>query len=153
MWKLIYNVMEFRKFLEAKEDDISDTLSKLPKSHKKLVDGYKIEFQNGSSLQGDGSHVGYVDDEKKKIVIAAPWNYSRCHTLLHEIAHLIYKEKMTPELRKEWAILVKNTKNKQKQDAEELFAHTYACFYMKLYCPKICDHVKWNEFIEKKVPN
>jgi hypothetical protein len=143
----------FRQFIESKEEeDVKQFLTKLPKGHQELVKGFSVKFQGGNTLKGDSGHVGIIDFQKNTINIAAPFRYSRCHCLGHEIAHLIYEKLMTPELKKEWLALVKKTPDRDKQDAEELFAHAYACHYLSSHCPKIHDHPEWHEFIQKRVP-
>lgn len=137
----------FKIFLESEvEKNVKNMISKLPKGHQKLLKGYKFRYTPGNTLKGDDQHIGYI--HKDKIVVAAPWNYGREFTTLHEIGHLVYEYKMTPELKKEWAKIVKNTKNKQNQNAEELFCMAYACHYAK-HKIAIHDHPEWHDFISK----
>lgn len=143
----------FKQFLsESIEQEVKETLDKLPKSHKSLVNGYKYRFQNGSTLRGEKDAVGMIhinNDKKKEIHVASPWRYSRGFTMLHEIGHLVWENKMTQKLKNKWKIIVKNTKNKAKQSAEELFCMAYACHYMKDHCVRIHDHPEWHDFIAK----
>lgn len=148
--------MNFKLFLESKEysKDIKNTLAKLPKDHSALIKGYKIEFQPNNTLKGDSEHIGFIDEENKKIRIAAPWNYGRCFTFLHEIAHAVWKYKVSTEKKKEWKELFASEKNKIKtnkdslnQNAEEIFAMCYANFYAK-HKISTYENKKWNEFIK-----
>lgn len=149
----------FKVFLENEEQkNVKMTIAKLPKTHQKLLNGYKFTYTPGNTLKGDDNHIGYI--HKDKIVVAAPWNYSREMVTLHEIAHLVYEYLMTSKLRKEWSDLMKSTKedqkNKQKkicrnaidQDDEELFAMSYAATYAK-HPPKTYLNPKWQDFIKK----
>ena len=139
--------MQFKQFLESEEKkNIKTTLSKLPKAHKALVKGYKYAFQGGNTMKGDDEHIGEVDPNTKKIVVAAPWNYGREFTILHEIGHMVY-ETLTPKQKKMWAKIVKNTKDKQKQIPEELFCMAYANTYAK-HQVEIHNHEEWGKFIK-----
>lgn len=146
-------MMDFREFLleTADQADIKRTLAKLPKSHQKLVSDYKISFQPGNTLKNDKEHIGYIDNAKKTIVIAAPYNYGREFTLLHEIGHRIWEKLVTHKMRIKWHEIVSKTKNKQKQNDEEMFAMSYANFYAKNKIT-IHNHEAWNDFI-KKLPS
>lgn len=142
--------MEFRLFLEQSETylkDVRKTLRKLPKAHRKLIRGYKFEFQPTNTLKNDGDHIGFVDEEKKKIVVASPWNYGREYTLLHEIGHAVWKYLVDEKRRKKWMQIVENTKHKQNQGAEELFCMAYANFYAKNKI-EIHTHKTWETFIK-----
>lgn len=142
--------MEFRLFLEQHETymkDVRKTLAKLPKAHRKLVQGYSYDFQGTNTLKGDCDHIGYVDEEKKKIVVASPWNYGREYTLLHEIAHTVWKYLVDESRRKKWMKIVEKTKHKQNQGAEELFCMAYANFYAKNKI-EIHTHKTWETFIK-----
>lgn len=139
--------MNFRQFLESEEEkDLSRTMNKIPKSHAGLVDGYKFKFQGGNTLKGDDDHIGYMDKEPEEIAVAAPWNYGREFTILHEIGHLVY-DRLGEDLKHRWATIVNGTKNKQNQGAEELFCMAYANYYAKNKIV-IHDHPEWNKFIE-----
>lgn len=130
------------------EEEIKKTLNQLPKSHAALIKGFKYEFQGGNTLKGDNGHVGLIDTKRKKIIIAAPWNYPRQFTLLHELAHLLYK-KLPPEIKKKWAKIAKNTKIKKgnKQGIEESFCMAYGATYCK-HPPLTHHHKEWIEFIK-----
>lgn len=158
--------MDFKQFFESEEkqfqDDIKDTLKNVPKSHRALISDYQFKYQAGNTLDNDDKHVGEIDEKKKHIKVAAPYNYSREFTILHELAHAIFKFKMTPELIKEWRALVKKTRKEQKdkiqdknsldQNAEEVFCMAYATTYAK-HPPKTYSHDEWTNFIKTKVPN
>lgn len=144
-------MMRFRDYLESdagmgeEKQDILRTLSKLPPSHRELIRGFSWKFQGGNTLAGDDQHVGYMDDYEKKIAVAAPWNYGREFTILHEIAHTVW-ERVPDQLKQQWAAIVQRTKHKQQQSPEELFCMAYANFYAKNKIV-IHDHPEWNEFI------
>lgn len=142
----------FREFLQQQDgmaeerEDIRRTLAKLPASHANLVRGFSWKFHAGNTLNGDSKHVGYMDDQDKEIAVAAPWNYGREFTLLHEIGHRVW-ERLPPDLQKQWHYIVANTKNKQEQEPEELFCMAYANHYVKNRVV-IHDHPEWHRFIE-----
>lgn len=143
--------MDFKDFLiESEDKDLKTTLAKLPKKHQKLLKGYEFKFQSGNSLTGDNGHVGVIDDHKKTITVAAPWFYPREFTVLHEVGHLVWKHCMDKNMKMQWSKIVKSTKNKQKDNDEELFCHAYAATYSK-NSPDIHDHEKWTNFIRKLV--
>lgn len=128
--------MEFRQFLaegSKGEGDTRKTLRKIPKEHRELVKGYKILFQPGNCLKGDGGHVGFIDEEKKTITVASPWNYGREYTLLHEIGHAVWKYRMDGERKSEWRKMLAPIRKKNEKDLdqndEEIFCMTYAQAY------------------------
>lgn len=133
--------------ISEEEKDIKRTLSKIPKGHAKLVQGYKWKFEPGNTLNGDDEHIGYIDDSEKEIAVAAPWNYGREFTILHEIGHRVW-DRLSPYLKREWEQIVKNTKRKQNQSPEELFCMAYANHYAKNKIV-IHDHNTWHKFIER----
>lgn len=152
----------FKSFLESKEEEknVKNMISMLPNSHQKLLHGYKFKYTPKNTLKGDEDHIGYIF--KDRIVVAAPWNYGRLFTTLHEIAHLVWEYKMTKELKKEWGNLVKKNKEDQKsklpkksrdaldQNDEEIFAMVYATAYSKH--PVVTYYNKeWIEFIKNKL--
>lgn len=156
--------MEFMTFFEFEEKrNVEKLLSRLPKGHRTLLDGYKFRYTPGNTLNGDNQHIGYI--HKDKIVVAAPWNYSRGFTTLHEIAHLVWEYLMTKKLRKEWSELVKKTKSEQikkfdaeeqkkaiQQNEEEIFSMAYAAAYSH-HAPIIWHNKSWIKFIKEKVPS
>lgn len=153
--------ISFRQFLAKEELDeekknIKDTLYKLPKSHSTLVRGYNFKFQAGNTLKGDDQHVGYMDKGPKEICVAAPWNYGREFTILHEIAHRVWEKYMTDDLKKKWNKIVEKTKKKpireedrqaMDQSSEELFCMAYAATYSNAP-PARFHHPEWERFIK-----
>ncbi len=150
--------LEFKQFFlegEEEKENVDKMIAKLPKGHQKLLHGYKFRYQKGNTLKGDDGHIGVIF--KDKITVAAPWNYGREFTTLHEIGHLVWEYLMTPELKKEWEKVFKaEKKNMEKSDsldqnAEEIFCMCYACNYAK-HKLHTYHNPKWMAFIEKKVP-
>lgn len=142
-------MMEFKLFLETSETymkDVRKTLKKLPAAHRKLVRGYSYHFQGTNTLKGDNDHIGYVDEAKKKIMLAAPWNYGREYTMLHEIGHAVWKYLVNDKMREKWGKIVDATKEKQNQGKEELFCMAYANYYAKNKI-EIHTHRTWDTFI------
>lgn len=143
----------FRLFIETSIDsEVKDTIKKLPEAFRKLVKGYKFKFQSGCTLKGYKDSVGMIhlnNKQKKEIHVAAPWRFSREFTMLHELGHLIYEDRIKGELKKEWEKIVKNTKKKANQSAEELFCHAFAARYTGDKAPRIHDHPEWQKFIDK----
>lgn len=142
----------FRTYFEATEleKNLKDTLDKIPASHRRLVQGYTFHWEAGSTLKGDDDHVGVIDPKKKTVTIASPWNYGREFTLLHELGHLVYHFFVSKELRKEFAEIVKWTKDKLNQNSEELFCMAYANHFAKNQIA-IHDHKEWDDFVKKIV--
>lgn len=154
----------FKLFVETQteeEKNVQALIKKLPKGHQKLLKGYKFKYQGGNTLKGDDGHIGVIF--KDKITVAAPWNYGREFTTLHECAHLIFEKLMTTQLKKSWSSLVKKTISEQiknnpktksalKQNDEELFCMAYATTYTK-HAPKTYFNTEWQEFIKQKVPH
>ena len=148
--------MDFKVFFEQEDsNNISKTISKLPKSHQELLNGFKIKYTPDNTLDHDNKHVGII--QNKNITVSAPWNYGREWVTLHEIGHRVWEEKMTKELRKEWSLIAKKIKqsNKNKslqQNDEELFCFAYAAAYAK-HPVVTFYHKTWVDFIKEKVPN
>lgn len=153
----------FKLFLETEEENnVKRLIKSLPKGHQNLLNGYKFVYTPNNTLKGDNQHIGYI--YKNKIVIAAPWNYGRAFTTLHEIAHLVWEYKLDKDLRKEWESLVQKTKQEfikslpkknqdsLKQNAEEIFCMVYANVYSK-HALLTYSNPKWEEFLLNKVPN
>lgn len=152
----------FKDFLIETEEkeNVQATIKKLPKGHQKLLKGYKFKFTGGNTLKGDSGHVGLI--HKDKITVAAPWNYGREMVFIHEIAHLIWEFKMTPQLRQAWKSLFNRTKSAHKkalkklgqntspvdQNAEEIFCMSYGAFYCK-NTPMVFHCKEWMDFIKK----
>jgi hypothetical protein len=142
----------FRKFFEQtkeQEANIKATLARMPKKHTDLIKDYKIIWQCDNVLDGDGEHVGIVNPNNKTITVAAPYRYSREFTFIHEIAHKVWNIFVAPypALIEKWKAIIKNTKNKMHQNAEELFCHGYAATYAK-NPPTIHHHEEWTKFIK-----
>jgi hypothetical protein len=142
----------FKRFLEETESEeeknVKVLIVQLPKNHKRMLHKYKFTYTPNNTLKGDKKHIGYI--HKDKIVVAAPWNYSRKFTTLHEIAHLVWEHLVDKNMRKEWKKVLDSTKEKkQDQSPEELFCMAYACYYSGDHCPKIHDHESWMDFIKK----
>lgn len=124
----------FKYFLEQtaeQEENIKKTIAKVPKKHSSLIKGYKFKWQCDNVLNGDDGHVGVIDPNDKTITVCAPWNYGREFTFLHEIAHKVFERFMTKELLDEWKAILKRTKNKMNQNAEELWCMNYANYFVK----------------------
>jgi len=141
--------MNFKEFLERAdtyENNAKETLKKLPKRHRALVKSYKFKFISSPTLS-DGENVGFIDEKKKTITIAAPWNYGREFTFLHEIGHTVWKYLVDKDMRKAWTQIVKRTKNKQDQNNEELFCMAYANEYAN-HQDVIHNHPEWSRFIK-----
>lgn len=132
--------------------DIEKTLAKVPKKHSDLVSGYRIIFQSGNCLKGDDQHIGLIDEKNKTITIAAPWNYGREYTLLHEVGHAVWKFIVNDDEKKEWKKLLKKERSKGKthikQDDEEVFCMIYAQHYAKNKMKKF-DHPILIKFISQ----
>ena len=154
---------DFKLFLETEEEkDVKSLLSKIPKGHQKLFDGFKVKFTPGNTLKNDKESIGYI--HKNKIVVAAPFHYSRSMVLAHEIAHMVFEHLMTSSLKKEWSKLLKSTLEDQKksqpqqnrsaldQNDEEIFCMVYAATYVK-HPPTTYLNPEWQNFIKHKVPN
>ena len=142
--------LNFQAFFERSSNgDLDKLLVKIPKGHKELLNGFKFKYTHKNTLNGDAKHIGVI--HKDKIEVAAPWNYGREFTTLHEIAHLVWAHKMNAKLKKEWCKLAKKTKEKPKDNCEELFAMAYAQTYAKNKLKKY-DFESWQEFIRTKVP-
>lgn len=140
----------FKEFMkndmEEEKGDISKTLNKIPPAHAALVKGYHWKFHPGNTLNGDDEHIGYIDDKDKVIAVAAPYNYGREFTVLHEIAHKVW-DTLSPNLKNQWKHICANTKNKQNQDFVELFCQAYANTYVKNKIV-IHNHPEWDRFIK-----
>lgn len=143
-------MLTFRTFIENEEEkNLSQMLGKLPATHRELVKGYDFKFHPGNTLDGDDQHVGYMDEKGKEIAVAAPWNYGREFTILHEIGHRVW-ERLPDQIKQAWAKIVEQTKRPKKeqhQSAEELFSMAYAATYTKH--PPITFAIQtWIQFIK-----
>jgi hypothetical protein len=63
------------------------------------------------------------------------------------VGHAVWKYLVNQKKRKEWNEIVKQTKDKQKQNDEELFCMAYANYYAK-HKIEIHNHDNWNKFIK-----
>lgn len=145
--------MRFKKYVQEEErNDIKKTLEKIPKRHADLVKDYEISFESNNSLKGDKKHIGFIDEENKKIVISAPWNYGREYTLLHEVGHAVWKYLVDNDKKKSWKALLASERKKNPKDLsqedEEIFCMCYAQHYAK---NKLCkyDHKNLDDFISE----
>ena len=148
----------FRIYLETEEEEnVKTMISKLPKGHQALLNGYKFKYTPGNTLKGDKEHIGYIHQDK--IVVAAPWAYSREFTTLHEISHLVIEKLFTPKLKKEWSSLLKKTKPEQMknnpstksaldQNDEEILCMVYAATYAK-HPPVTYLNKAWQDFVKR----
>lgn len=123
--------MELFSEYSKEESAVRDTLRRVPIRHKNLFKGYNFKFEKSNTLDGD--HVGEISVKgDKKVRISAPWNYGREFVLLHELAHLVWKEYIqNKELEEKWRSILKKHPFKQEKAAEEAFAHCYANFYSR----------------------
>jgi hypothetical protein len=145
-----YCMMNFKTWLEGAEEDkdVRKTLAKVPKAHSALLRGYKFFWQDGNTLKNDPEHIGFIKGSPENIVtIASPWNYGREYTLLHELGHLVWAKFVPAEKREQWQHVVNNTKDKQNQNAEELFCMAYANTYANNKI-EIHSHPEWERFIK-----
>lgn len=147
--------MEFRQYISEGaegEKDIKRTLGRIPKDHRRLVDGYKFVFQPTNCLRGDNKHIGLIDEKNKTITIAAPWNYGREYTLLHEVGHAVWKYILDDDKRAEWKKLLgpirKLNKKDLNQNDEEIFCMAYAQAYAKNGLEKY-DHDELVDFVRE----
>ena len=145
--------MEFRQFIaegSEGEKDIKKTLGRIPAEHRELVKDYKFVFQPTNCLRGDNKHIGLIDEKNKTITIAAPWNYGREYTLLHEVGHAVWKYILDEEKRADWKKLLRPIKKRNKrdlnQDDEEIFCMAYAQAYAKNGLEKY-DHDELVDFV------
>lgn len=141
----------FRLFVEgsdASRADLRRTLAKLPAAHRRLVSGYAWKFEGGNTLAGDRDHVGLLDASKKTITVAAPWNYGREYSILHEIAHLVWVRLLDAGQRGRWRELARSTPMRpaDRQGAEELFCMAYAATFTK-HPPTTYHHGAWETFV------
>jgi hypothetical protein len=145
--------MEFRQYLNEGsegEKDIRKTLKRIPTAHAALVKDYKFVFQPTNCLRGDNKHIGLIDEKNKTITIAAPWNYGREYTLLHEVGHAVWKYILDDAKRAEWKKLLRPVKRRNKRDLnqndEEIFCMAYAQAYAKNGLEKY-DHDELVDFV------
>jgi hypothetical protein len=140
---------EFKQYMKN-NDDIEESLKKIPKAHRALVHGFKINLEPTNTLHGDDGHVGVImTDPHKEIRVASPWNYPREFAFLHEVGHLVYEKYVRgKDLEKEWSKIVKlNHGRKKEEPDEENFSHAYAAYYCK-HPPVTHHNEEWRKFIK-----
>jgi hypothetical protein len=147
--------MRFKRFItesRGAEKDARSTLRRIPKAHSSLVRDYKFVFQPENTLKGDDKHVGLIDEKNKTITVAAPWNFSREYTFLHEVGHAVWKYAMSEGQREEWKKLLRPIKRENKKDLnqndEEIFCMAYAQAYAKNKLEKY-DHEELVNFVRR----
>jgi hypothetical protein len=141
--------MNFKRFLletEEEEKNVKAMLKKLPPKHASLLHGFHFHYVPGNTLGGDSEHIGVIDQDK--ITVAAPWNYGREFTTLHEIAHMVWEKLLTPQIKKAWSKVVPKNPKRQKQNDEELFCMAYANHFAK-HKIEVHNHPAWDAFIKK----
>jgi len=141
--------MTFRQFFteaEEEEKNVKAMLAKLPAAHRKLLDGFKFKYVGGNTLNGDKEHIGVID--KDKIVVAAPWNYGREFTTLHELGHMIYEKLCSKPWKEAWHKAVKAHPDRQKQNDEELWCMAYANHFSK-HKNLTHHHPAWEAYMKK----
>lgn len=147
-------MLEFKQFLfeqtKEQEDNIKETLRKLPKAYQKLIGHFKIKWGCDNVLNGDDGHIGIINPKNNTITIAAPWNYGREFTFLHEIGHKIWEAFMTKEFLAEWEKVLKMNKNRMKQNAEELWCMNFANHFAKNKVV-VHSHPAWENYMKKFV--
>ncbi len=140
------NFLAFLNESEEEEKNVRETIAKLPKSHQKLLRGFKVKFVPGNTLKGDNKHIGVIDGNQ--ITVAAPWRYGREWVFLHEVSHLIFEKLVTKEQKKEWSKVAKMNPRQNQDNDEENFAMAYANHFAK---HKILthNHPAWEAFMKK----
>ena len=136
------------KIKSEEERNVEETLKKLPKKHSELIKGFNLKFTPNNTLKNDKNHIGYI--YKKDIVVAAPYNYGREFTLLHEIAHMIWEKLIDKKTKKQWIKIYKNYKKDLKQNAEEIFCMVYANMHVK-HKLKTYEKPELEKFIKEKI--
>jgi cytochrome b involved in lipid metabolism len=141
----------FKLFFEQtkeQEKNIKKTLAKLPKKFSALIKDYKLKWHNDNTLSGDDEHIGLINPIRKTITLAAPWNYGREYTFLHEIGHKVFENFMTDELMKEWKEVLKKTKHKLNQNPEELWCMAFANQFAENKIV-VHTHPEWEAYMKK----
>lgn len=141
--------MNFKKFFDNKKD-IENTINLLPEKHVKLLDGVILNYTCNNTLNFDNKSVGML--KNNKIIISAPWHYSRQFTTLHEIAHIVWCKGLSTKQKEDWKKIFNQEKNKIKhpsikQNHEEIFCMCYANYYSK-HKLKTYENEKWYEFVK-----
>ena len=136
------------KIKSEEEKNVEATLKKIPKKHADLVRGFNLKFTPNNTLKNDKNHIGYIF--KKDIVVAAPYNYGREFTLLHEIAHMVWEKVIDKKIKKEWNFIYKKYEKELNQNPEEGFCMTYANMHVK-HKLKTYDKPELEKFIKEKI--
>jgi len=140
----------FLEQTKEQEENIKKTLAKLPAAYQTLIKDYKIKWHHDNTLMGDDGHIGIINPNNKTITIAAPWNYGREFTFLHEVSHKIFEKYMAPypERIKEWKKVLVKHKKRMKQNLEELWCMNFANYFSK---NKIVAHThpEWESYMKK----
>ena len=144
--KSFYLLLE--KIQSEEEKNVKATLKKIPKEHAALIKGFNLKFTPNNTLKNDKKHIGFI--YKKKIVVAAPYNYGREFTLLHEIAHMVWEKLVSKELKEKWNNLYKKYKKKLGQNSEEIFCMIYSNIYVK-HKLETYDNKELEDFIKKEI--
>jgi ABC-type Mn2+/Zn2+ transport system ATPase subunit len=149
--------IKFKQFIKESDiRDIESTINNIPESHKKLIKNYEIKFDKENTLKKDSNHIGYINEKEKIINIASPWHYSKEFTLLHEIAHMVWKYILSDQQINDWNKITKTTKIKNiskkaikslNQNPEEIFCMAYANFYSR-HTLLTYNSNKFNNFIK-----
>lgn len=140
--------MNFKNFVETSENKkINEVIKKIPKGHSNLIKQYKIKILDSSTLPDDNKSIGELDNKNKTIKVASPWFYGKEHVLLHEIGHKVWENILSSDHKEEWKKILRNTKNKEKQNAEELFCQAYVQYYCSNKLKKY-DYETWDNFIK-----
>ena len=144
--KSFYLLLE--KIQSEEEKNVKATLKKIPKEHAALIKDFNLKFTPNNTLKNDKNHIGFI--HKKNIVVAAPYNYGREFTLLHEIAHMVWEKLVSKELKIKWNNLYKKYKKKLKQNSEEIFCMVYANIYVR-HKLETYDNKELEDFIKKEI--
>jgi len=144
--KSFYLLLE--KIQSEEEKNVKATLKKIPKEHAALIKGFNLKFTPNNTLKNDKKHIGFI--HKKNIVVAAPYNYGREFTLLHEIAHMVWEKLVSKELKEKWNNLYKKYKKKLGQNSEEIFCMIYSNIYVR-HKLETYDNKELEDFIKKEI--
>lgn len=144
--KSFYLLLE--KIQSEEEKNVKATLKKIPKEHAALIKDFNLKFTPNNTLKNDKNHIGFI--HKKNIVVAAPYNYGREFTLLHEIAHMVWEKLVSKELKIKWNNLYKKYKKKLRQNSEEIFCMVYANIYVR-HKLETYDNKELEDFIKKEI--
>ena len=144
--KSFYLLLE--KIQSEEEKNVKATLKKIPKEHAALIKGFNLKFTPNNTLKNDKKHIGFI--HKKNIVVAAPYNYGREFTLLHEIAHMVWEKLVSKELKVKWNNIYKKYKKELGQNSEEIFCMVYSNIYVR-HKLETYDNKELEDFIKKEI--